>query len=174
MQKKFLILAVFLVLLLGFGYWGYDQLGGNNPIIIELINEKPENLVGKTFVGIPQDEKLGEIFQEIQTKKSLNAGTFLYTIYEVEPAGKLDTMIVFVGINQLLPEEGYDFKSFEAKRYLVAKISGSSWIMPGPEKVKEKLAAFAAENNLVLNGIFVDKLIQENEVQVIAPILDPG
>lgn len=170
MIKKLLIGAIILSLLIGFGYWGFDQLGGNNPVMIELVNKSPETLLGKTFIGTPQDEKLANLFKEILNEKTLRSGTFLHTIYETEPAGKLDTMKVFVGINQLLPEEGFELKTFEEDRYLVAKITGSSWVMPGPKTIKAKLENYAAENNLKLTGIFIDKIIEENEVHVIAPI----
>lgn len=170
MIKKLLIGAIILSLLIGFGYWGFDQLGGNNPVRIELVNKSPETLLGKTFIGTPQDEKLAKLFKEILKEKSLRSGTFLHTIYETEPAGKLDTMKVFVGINQLLPEEGFELKTFEEDSYLVAVITGSSWVMPGPKTIKAKLENYAAENNLKLTGIFIDKIIEENEVHVIAPI----
>ena len=170
MQKKLLIVTVILTVFIGFGYWGFDQLGGNNPVVIELVNKKPESLIGNTFVGIPQDVRLAKIFEETLTQKSLKAGTFLHTIYEIEPAGKLDTMKVFVGINQLLPEEGFELKTFEEDRYLLAIITGSSWVMPGPKTIKAELENYAAENNLTLTGIFIDKIIREDEVHVIAPI----
>jgi hypothetical protein len=170
MQKKLLIVTVILTVFIGFGYWGFDQLGGNNPVVIELVNKNPESLLGNTFVGIPQDVRLAKIFEETLTQKSLKIGTFLHTIYEIEPAGKLDTMKVFVGINQLLPEEGFELKTFEEDRYLLAIITGSSWVMPGPKTIKAELENYAAENNLTLTGIFIDKIIREDEVHVIAPI----
>jgi hypothetical protein len=170
MQRKFLIATILLTLLVGIGYWGFDQLGGNDPVTIELIQKKPDTLLGKTFIGIPQDEKLANVFKEIQTQKSLKTGTYLHTIYETEPAGKLDTMKVFVGINQVLPEEGFEFKRFEEEQYLLAKIKGSSWVMPSPNTIKSELKKYAAQHNLKLTGVFIDKIIRGDEVHVIAPI----
>jgi len=170
MKKRLLFLAIILTLLVGFGYWGFDRLGGNNPVIIELVEKKPENLIGKTFIGIPQDEKLATIFKEIQTLKSLKTGTFLHTIYESEPAGKLDTMKVFVGINQLLPEEGFELLTFEEERFLLATITGSSWVMPSPKTIKAKLEKYATDKHLIISGVYIDKIISEDKVQVIAPI----
>jgi hypothetical protein len=170
MQKKLLFAAVILTLLIGFGYWGFDQLGGNNPVEIKLVNKKPESLLGNTFIGIPQDEKLAELFKATLNQKSLKSGTFLHTIYEAEPGSKLDTMKVFVGINQLFPEEGFELKTFEEDRYLLAVITGSSWVMPGPKTIKAELENYAAKNDLKLSGIFIDKIIREDEVHVIAPV----
>lgn len=170
MKTKIIILAGSLLALISIGFWGFDQLGGNNPISISKVDTNPEHLTGLTFSGIPQDEKLGGIFEEIQTQKSMYPGTSIHTIYVVEPAGKLDTMIVFVGINQPLPLKGWESKSFGEKSYLVAKIRGSKWVMPGPDAVKQSLEKYAKANKLKLNGIYIDKIISINEVHVIAPI----
>ncbi len=152
------------------GYWGFDRLGGNNPIEVRKIESSPESLAGRTYSGIPQDEKLAQIFEEMETQKGVHPGTFIHTIYEIEPAGKLDTMIVFVGINQALPLADLEFKKFEEHSYLLAKITGSRWVMPGPGKVKSTLENYAKENGLTLSGVFTDKIISEEEVHVIAPI----
>jgi hypothetical protein len=170
MKKRFLFAIAFLATLAIVGYWGFEKLGGNAPIDIQLIENKPENLAGITYSGTPGNEELGEIFEKMETQKGLHPGSHLHTIYEVEPAGKLDTMIVFVGINQKLPIADLEFRSFENKSYLLAKIKSNKWVMPSPETVQEKLTEFAIENNLVLSGFYIDKIISENEVQVIAPI----
>jgi len=61
-------------------------------------------------------------------------------------------------------------KAFPETRFLRATINGNRWVMPGPETVKESIEDFASENQLVLSGIFIDKLVSDTEVQVIAPI----
>jgi len=170
MRKKLGFIAIFLLLLIMAGYWGFNRLGGNNPIEVRKIESSPESLAGRTYSGIPQDEKLAQIFEEIETQKGIHPGTFVHTIYEIEPAGKLDTMIVFAGINQAFPLADLEFKKFEESAYLLAKIKGSRWVMPGPNKVKSTLKNYAKENNLALSGIFIDKIISEEEVHVIAPI----
>ena len=108
--------------------------------------------------------------KKIEGEKSLRPGSFLHTIYEVEPAGKLDTMRVFVGLNQLLSGDDIQERIFPEKSYLLAKIKANKWVMPGPEKVKEKLWAFADSANFELSEFFIDKIVSENEVHVIAPI----
>jgi hypothetical protein len=145
-------------------------LGGNNPIEITLVEQGPETLAGKTFIGVPQDKKLEETFNSIETQQSHHPGSKIHTIYYIEPAGKLDTMKVFVGLNIPFAPGELESKTFEEKQYLLAKIKASKWVMPGPNKVKTKLEEFAEENKLQLSGIFIDKIISETEVQVIAPI----
>ncbi|MDF2157603.1 hypothetical protein [Algoriphagus sp. CAU 1675] len=170
MQKKLLIGIMVLAILGSAAYWIFSRLGGNNPIAISLVEKSPEALSGILFKGTPQDPKLGESFQKVEDQKSLHPGTFLHTIYEVEPAGKLDTMMVFVGINHLLVGDEFETRTFQEQRYLLAKITGNNWVMPGPEKVKAKIQAFADSAQVQLSGIFIDKIISEKEVHVLAPI----
>jgi len=169
-MKKLLVFGVIAVLAFGIGYYFFVQLGGNNPIEVTLIDQSPETLAGKTFRGIPQDKKLEETFRSIETQQSLNPGSKIHTIYYIEPAGKLDTMEVFVGLNLPFASGDLESKSFSEKKYLLAKVTANKWVMPGPNKVKAKLEEFAQKNRLVLSGIFIDKIISESEVHVIAPI----
>ncbi|MEB2781626.1 hypothetical protein [Algoriphagus persicinus] len=170
-MKKKIVLAIASLAILAFvGFWGFQKLGGNAPIDIQLIQSKPENLVGITYRGTPGNEELGKVFEKMETQKGMHPGSYLHTIYEVEPAGKLDTMIVFVGINQNLPSTDLEFRTFDNSRYLLAKIKSNKWVMPSPETVKERLREFAQEKQLELSGVFIDKIISEEEVQVIAPV----
>ncbi|MFC5193145.1 hypothetical protein ACFPIK_15335 [Algoriphagus aquatilis] len=169
-MKKLGIAAIILLVIIAIGYYFFIQLGGNNPIEVTLINQSPETLAGKTFVGIPQDRRLEENFRAIETQQSLNPGSKIHTIYYIEPAGKLDTMKVFVGLNLPFATGDLESKSFSEKKYLLAKVNANKWVMPGPNKVKTKLEEFAQENKFVLSGIFIDKIISESEVHVIAPI----
>ncbi|WP_192346527.1 hypothetical protein [Algoriphagus sp. Y33] len=170
-MKKILVLAIAVLSILTIvGYWGFGKLGGNTPIEVQLIKTKPENLAGITYRGTPGNKDLGEVFLKIETQKELHPGSLLHTIYEVEPAGKHDTMVVFVAINQTLPIPDLEFRSFDNKSYLLATIKSNKWVMPNPESVKKKLNNYAKENKLELSGVYIDKIISENEVQVIAPI----
>jgi hypothetical protein len=170
MKHRLGLIVILVLSLSAIGYFIFDRLGGNTPIEIELVNEKPENLAGKTYRGTPQDPLLKETFQQIEQAQALNPGTKIHTIYYVEPAGKLDTMNVFVGLNLPFPTGELEGKTFEENRYLLAKIQGSKWVMPGPEKVKAALQEFAQSNNLILSEVFIDKIISESEVEVIAPV----
>ena len=169
-MKKIGLAFLALIVVFAVVYVAFDRLGGNTPIIIELVEQKPESLAGKTYRGTPQDPLLKETFQQIEQAQALNPGTKIHTIYYVEPAGKLDTMNVFVGLNLPFPTGDLEGKSFEENRYLLAKIQGSKWVMPGPEKVKAELQEYAESKGLKLSGIFIDKIINESEIQVIAPI----
>ena len=169
-MKKLAVFGVIVALVFSVGYYFFIQLGGKNSIEIALIEKKPETLSGKIFTGIPQDKKLEETFKAIETLQSLNPGSKIHTIYYIEPAGKLDTMKVFVGLNIPFASGELESKSFAENRYLLAKVNANKWVMPGPNKVKAKLEEFAKENKLELSGIFIDKIISETEVQVIAPI----
>jgi hypothetical protein len=42
--------------------------------------------------------------------------------------------------------------------------------MPSPETIKEKIQDYAKANSLNLSGYYIDKIVSETEVHVIAPV----
>lgn len=170
MKKRLLLAAGLLLLLCLGGYLTFDQLGGNRPILISIVDKSPDTLTGETFRGAPIDAKLEQLFRSVETLQSLHPGASLHTLYTVEPAGKLDTLEVFAGINLPFGAPGFAQKKFAEKRYLLAKVSGSRWVMPSPEKIKARLQDYAASKNLILSGYYIDKIVSDSEVHVIAPI----
>ena len=170
MKKKLWIALISIAILVIVGFWGFDYLGGNNPIIIQKINQSPPSLVGKTYIGTPQDERLGQTFDEVESLIALHPLTKLHTYYKIEPGGKLDTLTVFVGIDLALPLNGFEYMEFDGDAFLLASIAANSWVMPNPTTVQEKLEEYAEENGLSLQGIFIDKIISPREIQVIAPL----
>jgi hypothetical protein len=169
-MKKLLIAASVLLLLGLGGYLIYDQLGGNLPVELSLESKSPATLSGKTFRGTPLDKGLEQLFQTIQSTQNLHPGTQLHTIYYTEPAGKLDTLEVFAGINLPFGGPDLELKEFSESRYILAKVTGSKWVMASPETIKEKIQDYATANNLTLSGYFIDKIISDTEVHVIAPV----
>ena len=169
-MKKISIIALFLVLLGICGYFLFDYLGGNRPVELSLEAKSPDTLTGKTFRGTPMNKGLEAVFQTIQGTQKLNPGTSLHTIYYVEPAGKLDTLEVFVGINLPFGTQDLEIKKFTETRYILAKVTGSKWVMPGPDTIKEKIQDYAEANKLTLSGYFIDKIVSETEVHVLAPV----
>lgn len=169
-MRKIGIASLLLLIVLAAGYFGYDQLGGNNPILIQIVQKKPPHLAGKIYRGFPRDPEMGETFQTMESFLALNPGTKLHTIYYQEPAGKLDTLEVFVGLDLPFAPAELESKSFTESSYILATIRSSKWVMPGPNKVKAELEGFAKSNELILSGIFIDKIVSEGEIQVIAPI----
>ena len=169
-MKKLLIAAlVMLILGLG-GYLIYDQLGGNRPVELSLEAKSPDTLSGQTFRGTPVDKGLEQLFQKIQTTQKLHPGAKLHTIYYTEPAGKLDTLEVFAGINLPFGAPDLELKEFSEGRYILAKVTGNKWVMPSPETIKEKIQDYAKANKLTLSGYYIDKIVSETEVHVIAPV----
>ena len=169
-MKKLLIAAVILLILGLGGYLAYDQLGGNSPIALSLVTSPPETLAGKTFRGTPIEKGLEQAFRSIESLKSLHPGASVYTLYYIEPAGKLDTMEVFVGINLPFGAPGMESKKFTETRYILAQVKSNKWVMPGPNTIKKKIQDYAEANKLTLSGYYIDKIVSETEVHVIAPL----
>jgi hypothetical protein len=168
-MKKKIIGGLLVFLFLG-GILLFYILGGFNPIEIETENLGEIELSGVHFKGRPQDEALQEAFQKIEELKRLNPEATLHTIYYTEPAGKMDTMEVFVGLESkwVSYEEELKKISLEAQKAIVATITAHRFVMPGPLKVKARLEAFAKNQGLPKPEIFVDQIIGPNEVKVIA------
>ncbi len=161
-------LGIIAILFLG-GALLFYVLGGFAPVDIENKQLSELKLMGYEYKGTPQNEKLNEIFRTIEAHKNLHPEAHLYTIYEVEPAGKSDTLVVFVGLDVEIPDRpGLQSREFPEGPAIVASIQAHRFVMPSPAKVKQYIQEFAEENRLPSPSVFVDKIISHREIQVIA------
>ncbi|AWW31253.1 hypothetical protein DN752_14595 [Echinicola strongylocentroti] len=169
-MKKTLIIVGILAAL-GFSIFAY--LGGFKDYPITVIEQESLHLYGLTYRGTPQDEGLKNTFQTIEAALTEEAEATLHTIYYVEPAGKLDTMKVFVGLDKTNDgmKADWEEKVIQGNQFLVADLRYDKWVMPRPATIKEDMQAFAVEHHLTLSGIFIDRLLREDHVQVWAPIV---
>ncbi|WP_143959631.1 hypothetical protein [Litoribacter populi] len=164
-MKKALILIPAVLLL---GLLGYYLLGGFNDLELEVVQTDSIHLMGYEYRGTPQDEALPQTFQKAEGL--MGEGKTLHTIYHVEPAGKLDTMEVFVGV-----EYGGDMGEakeliIESQNAIVATMKSSPFVMPGPNKVKKRIEEFAVLNGLETQGIYIDRIVEAEHVEVWAPL----
>ncbi|MBD8489863.1 hypothetical protein IFO69_13980 [Echinicola sp. CAU 1574] len=167
---KIAAIIVGVIALLGFGAFVY--LGGFEEIPFRVEEVGDVRLYGLTYRGTPQDEGLKQTFEKVEGLKQSNPSAVLHTIYMIEPAGKLDTMQVFVGLDRLENSDGgnWEEKVIFVKSAVVADLKFNKLVMPRPAKVKDGIKGFAKEEGLALQGIYIDRLIAEDHVQVIAPI----
>lgn len=170
-MKKIVIAFSVLLFFVAIGFYQFNRLGGFNEIEIEVIEPFDLRLQGLNYRGTPQDEGLEDAFKQIGTL-SQELGIPFFTVYKIEPAGKLDTMEVFVGIEFGHSKEGLDLKKYESGKAILAKIKAHKLVMPGPNKVKNKLLEFAREKNIAPPNVFIDKIISNHEVHVIGLIQD--
>lgn len=171
MKKGFIAGIIGVVLLSGAGI--YYLLGGFNEIEFSLEKRQDIALLGLTYRGIPEGEALGETFRQVHQLISKYPEARLHTLYEIEPAGKRDTLAVFVGIensDSITSRDGLEEKTIPCSRVIVANIEAHRLVMPVPEVVKKKIEAYAEEMGLVTQGVYVDVIINERHVRVIAPI----
>ncbi|WP_162342111.1 hypothetical protein [Cyclobacterium salsum] len=147
---------------------GYLYLGGGKTTKLALVSCEPILLSGLEFRGVPGDEQLGRVFQEVEQFREESP---LHTIYFVEPAGKRDTLHVFVGIEarEEVPDEWIQ-KRVECKEAVKASLDMHQWVMPSPEKTKRRIIDFASANGHNLEGVFIDIIIDRDRVQVWAPL----
>ncbi|SHN03145.1 hypothetical protein SAMN04488057_105327 [Cyclobacterium lianum] len=171
-MKRITIIALLVVSVLGLiGVYAY--LGGFNRVRMELVQCKDFVLVGREFIGTPQDEALGLAFRDVE---SSFAKSPLYTIYYSEPAGKRDTLHVFVGKEvrkELLNvPEGWVKKPVGCHQAIRASMDMHQLVMPAAENVKQMIAEFAQKEQVNPKGIYIDKIISRNKVEVWVPVAD--
>jgi hypothetical protein len=167
MKKKLVLISI--ILLTATGLILFNWMGGFNEVKLEIVDTEKIDLLGRHFKGIPQNEKLQMAFQEIEEIKNANPGSLLHTIYFAEPAGKLDTMEVFVGLESkwINDKAGFDQVAYSGKKTIVATINAHRFVMPGPLKIKNQIIGFALENGLPEPDIFIDQIVGLDEVKVI-------
>ncbi|WP_089237963.1 hypothetical protein [Belliella buryatensis] len=168
-MKKWLIISLILLVLMGAGLFQFHRLGGFNEVELALKSVDGLALQGISFRGTPQDDAIARVFQKME-QIALGADLPLHTIYYVEPAGKLDTMEVFVGVQTRVPMEDFEQLSFDADQAVVATIKAHRLVMPGPSKVKKKINQFAKGQGLAVPYLYIDKIIGPEEVQVLGLI----
>jgi hypothetical protein len=129
--------------------------------------------MGKMYRGTPQDRGLPETFREVEDFKKEFGKQHLFTIYEVEPAGKLDTLQLFVGVERQEMDqipENWTTVTISCERAILASVSSHRLVMPSPKKVKDNISKFASNNHLDVEGPYLEKLIDERNVEILVPI----
>jgi hypothetical protein len=164
------IIIVLLLFTLPFVYW---RLGGFNPIQVSIQDQSDMKLLGLIYRGTPQDPGMLGTFQRIEELTNRYPQSRLHTLYDIEPAGKLDTLEVFVGVEfleEINEQEELTVREIRCSQIIVAEIEAHRLVMPSPEKVKSQIESFAASRNISTQGLYVDKLIDDRRVEVIAPV----
>lgn len=161
-----LLISITLICLFISLYW---WLGGFNPVETEKVNLGTLQLAGIHFKGTPQDPALRKTFESIESLIKENPEANLHTIYFEEPAGKTDTMEVFVGVERKLLKEMDDLEilNLNAENAVVAGLRSHRFVMPGPKKVQKRIKEFAEEEGLPEPNLFVDVILSKVEVKVI-------
>ncbi len=170
MKKTSIAVIVLLLATLPIIYW---KLGGFNAVHIYVQDREDFKLLGLTYRGTPQDAGMLGTFQQIEEVLDKYPQSRLHTIYYTEPAGKLDTLEVFVGVEfmeKIEAQEDLNLKVIECTHVIVAEIEAHRLVMPGPEEVKSRIDAFANSQNISIQGIYIDKIIDSRRVEVIAPV----
>jgi hypothetical protein len=171
MKKRTIRITGVIVVLLLLAVSVYLYLGGGTETRVDLVACHTVDLVGLEFRGTPQDERLRQYFQDVEANRGEDP---LYTIYFEEPSGKRDTLHVFVGLErgdrpQSLPE-GWIRRSFACREAVRASMQMHQWVMPGPQQTKQRIQEFALARGVVLQGLFIDKIMGRNHVEVWAPV----
>ncbi|MCH7411726.1 hypothetical protein MM239_20230 [Belliella sp. DSM 111904] len=168
-MRNRIIAGVIVGLLLTVGLLLFKNLGGFNEVTFTTIDEPRLVLQGLTYEGTPQDDGVRDTFKRVGEEAS-RRGLPLFTLYYVEPAGKLDTMKVFVGIETEDALGGFEQHEFSADFGIVAHVNAHRLVMPGPNRVKSKMKAHLMGQGANEPFIYLDKIIDPDSVEVIGLI----
>jgi hypothetical protein len=167
-NKKFLF-AIFLIIILAAG--GYGYLGGfNSPEVKQVVT--PEiHIAGKPYYGSVKSEAFGNLFQEagklVENKKISGD---LGGVYYNDPEKQNDTIKAFVGV--IVPDPsvklpaGYQIRSFAAgKKALQGDIAAH--IILAPNKIYPALFDYAKEHKLVLQDLFIERYPDSRHAEIL-------
>jgi hypothetical protein len=162
-------IGVILIFAFSLGLFLYYIAGGFNEIEVERKNLGQIKLSGIHFRGTPLDESLRDAFLTVEALTKKYEEATLHTIYYVEPAGKRDTFEVFVGIESKwnFNQEGLTNVEFDGSSAIVATIKAHRFVMPGPEKVKNKIRKFIKTKQLEEPDLYIDQIVDPGLVCVI-------
>jgi hypothetical protein len=162
-------IGVMLIFAFSLGLFLYYTAGGFNEIEVERKNLGVIKLSGIHFRGTPLDESLKDAFIAIESLCKESEEAILHTVYYVEPAGKRDTLEVFVGIESKwnLNQEGLSTVEFDGSSAVVATIRAHRFVMPGPESVKSKIREFVKANQIDEPDLYIDQIVDSGLVYVI-------
>lgn len=173
MSKKliFIILAVVFAAL-GFAY---VKLGGLNEPFFSVVDNPGYYITGKYYKGHYNDQAIEDIFYEV--KQQLKEGSLngiLTIVYYQDPIASEGKVENFIGIANRqkasdIPK-GFEQRKIVAGKVVRATIHAHNTVMPLPETVKEKLAAFAREKGLDLRDISIEKYFSDRKLVVEMPV----
>jgi hypothetical protein len=170
MKKSFFIPLSILLILLAMVF--YHQLGGFKSIVIEKKAFEELKLKGINFKGLPSDPALELAFKTVQDKANQDPFSPFYVIYHQEPAGKTDTLQVFVGLadDNKNTDPNWENLNFFQEAALFVELEIHPLVMPSPSKIKKELKKYAQSQQLLISEPFIEKIQGKNKITVIAPI----
>ncbi len=132
-------------------------------------------IVGKYFQGKANSDTLLRIFAE--TKQLHTAGKIPGTLAAVyyrfpgEDKGQVQTWAgVLIKDSNLVLPAGYQIRVFPSSSVIRAVIHAHYMVAPTPDKVKDQLYAFAAQQNLKTGTYVIEKYLNEKEIIMEIPV----
>jgi hypothetical protein len=172
MNNKKFFLAIFLIIILAAG--GYGYLGGFNKPEIKKVVTSEIYLAGKPYYGSVKSEAFGNLFQEagkLVEEKKLTGD--LGGVYYNDPEKQSDTIKAFIGVIVPSPSvklpAGYQIRTLAAgKPALQGDIDAH--IMLAPNKIYPTLFHYAKENKLTLQDLYIERYPDTRHAQIIVLI----
>ena len=175
-NKYFIILAGVISIALFALYWYF---GGFEKIKVQEVKEGKFykiNLWGKEYHGNMNDTTWKKMFMEIRDDiihgKLSDPITIVY-FRKPELHEKKIRIDAFIGAGKLngLPAPGdLEEKTITRQGALRVRLTMHPIVMPGPEKVRQEINAYATRNHITLDTLLIEKYFHDNSLDVEIPI----
>jgi hypothetical protein len=167
MNKKFFIyMAVVLALAVGV----YAYVGGFSSVAISKTTSEQIFVVGRYYQGNPEAKELSERFTEVGqlVEKKQLTGDFA-GIYFNQPTKETKLLKAFIGVavadSTVAVPPGFELRVVPAGKPVLEGTSEAS-MMLAPKKIYEALFAYAAENNIGLQELYVERFPEGKPAQI--------
>lgn len=164
----FLFLTLLLLL-----FFGYYQLGGLNPLQVEMVRVDNYYLIGRYFQGNHQSDTIRLYFNEMNryVEEGILSG-HPAIIYDQEPEGTRGKSKSFIGILTKKPTSYGDLKQRQISATECIRVYKNSHIsvMPNPAKIEKLIRSYAEEHGYELDEFNVEIYHPSSRLVIERPI----
>lgn len=169
MKQRRIILGVAIFFTISLIFYAF--LGGLKKVMLSKANNNIYHMVGVFYEGSMDSKDLKESFLKAKSliEEGMQDGT-LAILYYKDATSSNDIIQCFTGIlvekePSELPKD-MEFRTIESNGVIKARFEGHRLVTPSPADIKDKVKKYAAEENLQLQPLFVEKYFSNNAIEV--------
>ncbi len=174
MKKNIIGFSLVIGLILIGLFWGYSSLGGFDPILVEKIDKPTIHLSGIRFKGQYDDPELKESFVRVkELSGEISEGSLV--IINHEPQNYLAGYVhYFIGIAKSKPftniPSGFEVRHMMAQPGYEVTITAHNFVMPSPEKIKNKVLLKSDAAGLQIKNYTVEVYESSRSLKIFFPV----
>lgn len=154
-------------------FWGYWTLGGFDPILVDKVNKPTMHLLGIRFKGQYNNPELKDSYFKVkELHDKIAEGSLVIINHEpqIYAAGYVDH---FIGIAKTetfteLPS-GFEVRHLQSQPGYEVTITSHNFVMPSPEKIKNKVLQKSEAAGLKLKNYTVEAYEGSRSLKIFFP-----